>query len=742
MVGRRQTQALKRHSRKEQRERKHRVLSQGTPSVTARIADATVIKDGNVFFLTRPDGTVPCEDGHGFGLYYHDCRYLDGYEIALGGEALDALGVDARRGFRAVLQLTNPDLRKTSGELVLAKEQLGVQWKRVVDGEGRALHELLRITNFSDAKIDLPLELRLRARFQDVFEVRGLLPDERGEASGPSWNGARLRFSFTGVDDVTRRLCVHFSRTPSQRHAASARFRLRLAARETTELGVSLHVEESPRPGRCPRHDGVERIERELERSEGRWLGGATRVESDSLTLNAILERSLLDLRMLRSTLHGEAYVAAGIPWFGALFGRDSLVVALQTLAFDPSLAEQTLRLLARMQGTRVDRKRDEQPGKILHEMRVGELAAAGEIPHSPYYGTVDATPLFLILLERHAAWTGSLELFRSLEAQVELALGWIDCYGDADGDGYIEYESRAKDGLVNQGWKDSGDAIVRAGGELARPPIARVEVQASASRATRALARLLERSGERGRARELRRQAERLQSRFNRDFWCAREELYDLALQANKAPTRVAASNAGHALWAGIATADKARCTAQRLMADDFFNGWGVRTLSARDRSYNPIGYHLGTVWPHDNAFIAAGLRRYGFDAEATRIFEGLFHAARHFEAHRLPELFAGFSRREYELPVRFPVACHPQAWAAGAMPYLVKTLLGLEPDGFEGRLRVMRPVLPRFVDRLELRGLRVGNGAADLRFRRAKPGRVEMTVLRTEGGLEVRRG
>jgi glycogen debranching enzyme len=731
---------MKRHSPKERRERKQRVLSQGTPSVTARIADAVVIKDGNVFFLSTPQGNVPCTPGHGFGLYYHDCRYLDGYELEVGGEPLEALGVDARRGFRAVFQLTNPDLRKPDGELLIAKEKLGVQWKRVMDARAQALHERLRITNYGARRVDLPLELRFRAGFQDVFEVRGLLPDEHANASGPRWEDGRLRFSFVGLDGVTRRLCVHFSPTPRSRRRSAAGFRLRLAGRETTEIGVSLHVEESVQPDGCGRQKPVEAIERELERTEGRWLGSETGVSTDSLTLDAILERSLRDLRMLRNTLHGEAYIAAGVPWYGALFGRDSVLAALQTLAFDPRLAEQTLRLLARMQGTRVDEHRDEQPGKILHELRVGELAAAGEIPHSPYYGTVDATPLFLILLERHAAWAGDLELFRSLAPQVELALKWIDRYGDADADGYVEYHSHADEGLVNQGWKDSGDAVVRADGALARPPIALVEVQAYVFRAKRALARLYERAGDAERARRLHREAAALRRRFNRDFWFEDEGLFDLALQADKSRTRVATSNAGHALWSGIAEPHKARRTAKRLMEEDLFSGWGVRTLSSRSRSYNPLGYHLGTVWPHDNALIAAGMRRYGMDEDACRIFEGLLQAARHFEAHRLPELFGGFSRREYEVPVPYPVACHPQAWAAGAIPYLLKTLLGLVPDGFAGELRIVRPVLPGFVDRLELHGLRVGTGSADLAFRREKSGRLAVRVLRADGKLDVR--
>jgi glycogen debranching enzyme len=589
--------------------------------------------------------------------------------------------------------------------------------------------------------VDLPLALTFRAGFQDVFEVRGLIPDERGTASGPRWRGARLHFSFLGSDDMERRLRLDFTPAPQRRRGATAHFRLRLAGRESTELAVSLHIEEPGKRGEAAsaRGNGLEKMERSIERAEARWLAKETRVASDSLSLDAILERSLRDLRMLRNNLHGNGYIAAGIPWFGALFGRDSLIAGLQVLAYDPGLAEQTLRLLAGLQGRRIDLHRDEQPGKILHELRVGELARSGEIPHTPYYGTVDATPLFLILLERHAAWTGRMDLFRDLAAHVELALGWIDRYGDADGDGYVEYASPAEGGLINQGWKDSGDAIVRADGSLAKPPIALVEVQAYVYRAKRAMARLYERAGDTVRAQRLRRQAHDLRARFNRDYWYAREGLFDLALQAKKEPTRVASSNAGHALWAGIADPRKARRTGERLMKEDLFSGWGVRTLSSTAAAYNPIGYHLGTVWPHDNALIVAGLRRYRMDDAARRIFEGLFHAARQFEAHRLPELFSGFSRKEYELPVRYPVACHPQAWAAAAMPYMLKTLLGVVPDGFAGRLRIIRPVLPDFVDRVELRRLSVGRACVDVVFERTASGRITTRVSRVQGRLEI---
>ena len=415
---------------------------------------------------------------------------------------------------------------------------------------------------------------------------------------------------------------------------------------------------------------------------------------------------------------------------------RSVLDELIRTGAVDMDAAG-TLRLLARYQAAQFDDWRDAEPGKILHELRVGELARRGEIPHTPYYGTVDATPLLLILIGRHAAWTGDLALFDALRGNIELALDWISSYGDIDGDGYIEYHGRTEKGLSNQGWKDSADAIVNSDGSLAAPPIALVEVQAYVYQAKMAIAELYHRAGEEDRARELRRQAEELKARFNIDFW-VEEGYYALALQKDNRPVEVLSSNAGHALWTGIADKEKARQTAEMLMGEDMFNGWGIRTLSSRERQYNPLGYHLGTVWPHDNSIIVAGLRRYGFDDAALRIFVGMIEATVHFETHRLPELFAGFPRNDYGVPVSYPVACQPQAWAAGTMPYMVKSLLGLTPEAFENRLRISRPVLPDFINRIDLGGLRVGRTRIDLRFERISDA-IAVKVLNQDGPLDV---
>jgi glycogen debranching enzyme len=393
------------------------------------------------------------------------------------------------------------------------------------------------------------------------------------------------------------------------------------------------------------------------------------------------------------------------------------------------------LRLLAAMQGTKVDDWRDEQPGKILHELRIGELARIGAIPHTPYYGTVDATPLFLVLLAQYVAWTGDMSLFGELRGNVDRALEWLDRWADSNGDGFVDYQSEQGHGLVNQGWKDSGDGIIDAHGHIARPPIALAEVQGYVFLARHGIADLLEHAGENDAAADQRRRADELRERFEREFWSERLGTYILARQRDGKPCDVVASNAGQVLWSGIASAEHARRTADRLLRDDMYDGWGIRTLSSEAVAYNPIGYHLGTVWPHDNGIIAAGLHRYGYDRHVRRLFTAMLETAADFPHFRLPECFAGYGRREFGLPVRYPVACHPQAWAAGSIPHLLTTSLGLEPDALSGRLRIVRPLLPHFVDSLEVRGLRVGDGRADLRYSTTGHGDVAVEVVRSTG-------
>lgn len=733
---------MARRPSKSERDRRHtQVIQENAPSIVRSIAEAVVLKEGNLFFLSEPSGSIPCKDGHGFGLYYHDCRYLNGYELRVAGVVPGILGAATTQGFKAMLKLSNPELRLKQRSLPL--EQLGIDWTRVLDGSDLRLHDSLEFRNYSEEPIELPVSLTFQAAFEDVYAVRGLIPEVRGQLLDPVWSEGSLRFEYAGADGLFRSLSLHFDPPPHSFKERTGRWRLRMGPEESCRLGVTLVLAESRRRSQVERPPSpaiaVTELETRLQRSAAQWNCQHADIRSDSLLLDRIMGRSLQDLYVLKSHHGSEEYFAAGIPWFGALFGRDSLVASLQALAYNFHIAEQSLRLLAAHQGRGVDDWRDEEPGKILHELRVGELAHCREIPHTPYYGTVEATPLFLVLLGWHARWSGDLALFHELRENVEAALSWIDRYGDLLGNGYLCYRRRSPEGLRNQGWKDSGDGIVNAEGSLARPPIALVEVQGYVYQAKLLMAELFERSGASERAERLRHEARALRARFDRDFWLEDLGFFALALQEEGRPAAVVSSNPGQALWTGIVAPERAKSVIDRLMAEDMFSGWGVRTLSQRERRYNPLGYHLGTIWPHDNSLIAAGCRRYARDDAAYRIFHGLFEAASHFDLHRLPELFSGDAQVGFQKPIPYPVACHPQAWSSGALPHLLQTLLGLEPDGFNRRLRIVRPILPHFVESLDFKHLQVGDTVLDLRFERHK-GAVRVKVIEQDGPLEVR--
>ncbi|MDX8510790.1 amylo-alpha-1,6-glucosidase [Mesorhizobium captivum] len=728
-----------------QQERKRRVLAKGHPAMVDSIAGAVTVKNLDLYYVVASDAQIPLKGGHGFGLYFHDCRFLGGYEMTLGGLPPIVLASTAQKGYAALFELANPDLH-CDGVRLIPKDELGIRWERILDAEQTCVREVLTIQNSGNESHGFPLALHFGAGFEDIFNVRGLVPKYLGRSERPVWREGRLHFVYHGADHVRRTATIVFSPAPDAVHKTTAEFRFDVPSGEKRTIAITIEVKElpeGPEAEQLSQHPtfALDGFAGKVQADTEEWLEQHTKFDSDSLLLNSIMDRSLRDLAVLRSDFGNRQYFAAGVPWFVALFGRDSLVVAHEMLAFQPEIAAQTLRLLASYQGRRTDRWREEQPGKILHELRVGELARAGNVPHARFYCTVDATPLFLLLLGRYVAWTGDLGLFRELQEPVERALGWIAKAGDNHGEGYLKYRTISESGLVNQGWKDSADAIVRTDGSIARPPIALVEAQGYVFAAKHAVADLYERIGERDHAKELRGEAERLRTRFNHDFWCEDLGAFALALEARGRQVAVVSSNPGHALWTGIADHGKGRRTVRRLMQDDMFNGWGVRTLSTTERRYNPVGYHLGTVWPHDNALLAAGCRRYGEDDAALRIFTAIAEAAMHFRHHRLPEAMAGFPRKDFQVPVHYPVACHPQAWAAGAVPFLVTTCLGLEPDAFAGKLRIVRPRLPDFVNRIALRGLRVGEASADLEFRRTADG-AEVNIQQTSGQLSVEVG
>lgn len=709
------------------RKRKEAAHSQAEPARVVRdTSRAVVLKAGSLFLLTNDAGDIPWRLPHGLGLFYLDCRFLDGYALSLGGCDPIVLSSEGERGFETRHELANPAIPGQARRPAIAKDTIAVRRERLM--RGAVLHELLTLHNYGRAAARLELQVRFRARFEDIFAVRGFVSGSRGTVKAPRIvSRAVVELRYDGRDGLVRTTTIAFSTPPDRLEPDCATFLVALQPGAARELAISItpaehrQGEERHRPTRPPARR--EALKHWPKRAERLWLGRTTQVCSSNALFDRIVRRALLDLRLLRSRLGGCHYFAAGVPWFVTLFGRDSIIAALQVLPYGTlEVARETLRLLARYQATAVDAYRDAQPGKILHEYRTGELAHLGAIPQSPAsYTTVDATPLFLILLAEYVNWSGDLDLARELRPSLVSALGWIEHYADHDGDGYLDYRGTSQGGLLNQGWKDSGTAIVRADGSLPEPPIALCEVQAYTYRAWRQAAGLLRALGDPNRAEALERRADALRERFERDFWSDELGCYVLAREQGGRPCAVVASNAGQVLWGGIGSPERAARVAERLMQPDMFSGWGIRTLSSHAAAYNPIEYQLGSVWPHDNSLIIAGFRRYGHDAPAVRVFDALVDAAAGFSAYRVPELYCGYARRTgQQQPVRYPLANSPQAWAAGAIPYALWHLLGLEARALDGRLRVVRPRLPERLGWLELRNVSVGAARVNLRFDR----------------------
>ena len=700
------------------------------------LEETVVIKGGNLFVVSMRDGRIPAAGRHPLGLYYRDCRFLSAHELRVGGALPHLLVASDALGTEAVHEMTNPDLELEDGSLLPA-QTLQVRLHRRLDPP-HTMRDLVTVRSYHWTALRLPLQLRLGADFEPMLAIRGLVDGHR-LAPDPRADEDRILIEAIGRDGVLRCTAIAVSPAPTWADGGLLTFELELppGAAQTVELAYSVH-EDDEEGGSRPEVQVEGKDENARAPIHGRgWLAEHTGVSSDDQLFDRVLRRSLLDLWLLRSEIEGQRYYAAGIPWYATVFGRDSLLTAIQTLSFAPEIAEETLRLLGRRLGRTIDDERDEEPGKVIHELRVGEVARLGETPLANYYGTVDATPLFLCLLCDHADWSGDLSLFHELRDEVDAALAWMDRFGDLDGDGLLEYRSRSPLGLRNQGWKDSHDGVMHANGVPLEPPIALVEVQGYALRAKRGVARLFERAGEPARAAELRKGAALLEEGIER-FWLEDLGYYSMALDGDKRPSRVLASNQGHLLWADAVPPERAHRVRDALMGDAMFSGWGIRTLAEGESAYNPVGYHSGSLWPHDNALIGVGLRRYGFDEDFTAIFEGLLEAASQFSNYRLPELFAGFSRTEYESPVPYPVACRPQAWAAAAIPYLMKWGFGLTPEGFERRLSLIRPSLPRWVNRVEVPRIRLAGASIDLSFERSG-GQVKLADARIDGDVEV---
>jgi glycogen debranching enzyme len=690
------------------------------------------LKHGDTFVVTDSFGDMgPTRDGTD-GLYHADTRFLSHLELSLNGQQPLLLGSNVRDDNTLLaVDLTNPDYYV--GEQIALQKDI-VHIARSIFLWNATAYQRLAIRNHADQPLTLQIALSFDSDFADLFEVRGLQRARRGTVSRNVEGTDQVLLSYLGLDNVTRRTLLTFHPTPTEISTSKAFYRLVLGPGESKPifLAVACNAEPTHRP--VPFLRGLLCAHREL-RAQTR---GIATVETSNELFNEMLCRSAADLAMLVTETPQGAYPYAGIPWYSTTFGRDGIITALQMLWCNPGMARGVLRRLAELQAKTTDAASDAEPGKILHEMRAGEMAALGEVPFRLYYGSVDSTPLFVLLAGLYFERTNDEQTLRELWPAIEAALSWIDGPGDRDRDGFVEYFRQTEKGLANQGWKDSHDAIFHADGRMAAGPIALAEVQGYVFAAKHLAARCAACLGHAERARELEAQATRLAERFEEAFWCPEIETYALALDGEKEPCRVRTSNAGQVLFTGIARGDRASLIADGLINPRFFSGWGIRTVARGEARYNPMSYHNGSIWPHDNALIALGLARYGLKRPVAQITRGLFEAATYMDLRRLPELFCGFQRERRRGPTLYPVACAPQAWASATVFSLIEALLGLEfrPQTHEIFLR--NPLLPQFLDEVILRNLQVGGSTADLKVSRHGE-EVSLAVLRTRGPIQA---
>ena len=690
------------------------------------------LKHDDTFVVLDSHGDIGASAGGPDGLFHRDTRFLSRLELSLNGMQPLLLGSNVRDDNTFLtIDLTNPDIY-VDDHLVLPKDTLHVV--RTIFLWRDTAYQRLAIRNHGERPVDVRLTLQFDSDFADLFEVRGLRRQRRGVAGRRMTGPTTTVLNYEGLDGERRRTTLSFDPAPSELGATTASYRISLAPNEARPIFfcVGCGVPEPSPP--VPFLRGLRAAHRNL-RSASQ---GASTVETSNDLFNEVLCRSMSDLCMLMTNTPQGRYPYAGIPWYSTTFGRDGLITALQMLWFDPGVARGVLLRLAAFQATVDDPASDAQPGKILHEMRGGEMAALGEIPFGLYYGSVDATPLFVLLAGLYAERTGDDETVAALWPNIEAALAWIDGPGDADGDGFVEYYRATEKGLANQGWKDSYDAIFHADGRLAEGPIALAEVQGYVYCAKQTAARCAERLGHSKQARHLKAQADELAQRFDASFWCPELGTYAMALDGNKQPCRVRSSNAGQVLFTGIARPERAAEVADLLLRPQFFTGWGIRTIANTEARYNPMSYHNGSIWPHDNALIALGLARYGRQRAVERLFKGLFEAATYMDMRRLPELFCGFQRGRGRGPTLYPVACAPQAWASATPFSLLEASLGLEFDPIANEIRLRNPRLPEFLDEVVLRNLRLKQASVDLKVNRHDT-EVSVEILRRRGHVQV---
>ncbi|CDZ49710.1 amylo-alpha-1,6-glucosidase [Neorhizobium galegae] len=694
------------------------------------------LKHGDTFAVFDHNGDALSGPGSPEGLFHRDTRYLSHLYLSINGKRPMLLSATLRDDNATLTcDLTNPDLFDGKRRLILEHDLIHLRRSRFLWKAN--CYERLTVKNYDERPQHIRIEIAFAADFADLFEVRGTVRARKGRHLPAVIEQRSILLSYIGLDSKKRLTRLSFDPQPDRLGSDLVVYDLDLAPHESRSLFIEIGCDQAAQTDRAGYRSfffALRDARRALRSSSSR---AASIVTSNDI-FNEAARRSVSDLYMLMTDKPEGPYPYAGIPWFSTVFGRDALITALQTLWLDPEIARGVLGHLAANQATEVDPASDAEPGKILHEVRYGEMAELGEVPFRRYYGSIDSTPLFLMLAGEYLKRTGDLSTIFRLLPHIEAALTWIDEHGDRDGDGFVEYGRQTEEGLINQAWKDSQDSVFHADGTLARGPIAIAEVQAYVYGAWLSAAEIFRRLDRPEQVAHLLAKAEGLRRAFDAAFFDEELNTYVLALDGDKRPCRVRSSNAGHALFTGIAYPERAGRVARTLMSASSFCGWGIRTIASREARYNPMSYHNGSVWPHDNALIASGLARYGFRAEAARIFDGLFAASTYIDLRRLPELFCGLPRQRAQGPTFYPVACSPQAWAAAAPLSLLQSCLGLDFDPNALQISFNEPQLPAFLDEVTLRHLMIGTGSADIAIRRSRR-QVVVDVIDRKGDVRV---
>jgi glycogen debranching enzyme len=687
------------------------------------------LKDANTFLLADALGDI---QGSGDGLFMNDTRMLSRLELAIAGRRPSLLGAAINQDntlFTA--HLTNLPLAAL-GELALPQGVIHIERNRFL-ADGR-LYERLRLTNFSEHDAEVPLRLLFAADFVDIFEVQGHVRKQRGTPLPPRVDKRSVRLSYRGLDEVVRSTEIAFSRPPHSLSAQDAEFRIELRRGADVEMFIEIGAED----GGAPALERFDVAARDLSDSMQARLRQGASISTTGRLFNQWIEKSRSDLALLTTSLPTGPYPYAGIPWFATQFGRDAIITSLQTLWLNPQLAAGVLSFLASTQAQEENAFRDSQPGKIMHETRRGEMAALGEVPFGCYYGGVDTTPLFVMLAGAYEARTGDRSVVDRIWSALLAATGWIEHRLDSSPTGFLDYARGERSGLVNQAWKDSHDSMFHADGRFPSGPLAVVEVQGYAYAALLAMSELAAERGDQARSSAWRSRSERLRAAIEEKFWIPRMNYYAIALDGDGTPCEVYGSNAGHLLFCGVPSEQRADAVATQLLSGRFASGWGIRTLAEGEPRYNPMSYHNGSVWPHDTSVCAAGISRYGERTDVVRILSEIFETANHFNM-RLPELYCGFPRIQGQGPAPYPVACLPQAWASGAVFLLLQAALGIRVDGRRNEVHIERPMLPSDVESLSIRDLQLDGAKIDLEFHRIGNEVVVVPSKHLEGAVRV---